>query len=97
MSFKKIQIINPQDIGVPEEGHVYFGRGDDGYWEKKSNGNIWYINTGNTSGSGTSGSSGVSGEFYGTHGTSGSSGLTGTSGTSGTNGTSGRDGNTSTS
>lgn len=95
MSFKKIQIINADDIGNPETGHIYLGRDNFGLWEKKSDGFWHYISTGST-GTGSSGTSGVDGIFYGTNGTAGSSGTSGTS-SFGSSGTSGRDGNTSTS
>ena len=95
MSFKKLQIINPNDIGSPEDGHIYLGRDSKGLWEKYSTGAWLYITTGTTTGSGTSGISGSSGKdgadgsFYGSSGSSGSDGLTGTSGTSGSSGRTG--------
>ena len=98
MSFKKFQLINPNSIGSPEDGHVYLGRDEIGLWEKYSNGEWVYVITGSTTGAGTSGSSGVNGidgEFLGssgTSGTSGSSGSNGTSGSSGKTGTSGTSG-----
>jgi len=97
MSFSKIQLINPWDIGCPEYGFIYFGRNGSGYWEKKNDCEWYYLifsDTGSTSGS-TSGSSGVDGWFYGSSGrsgTSGTSGKNGISGTSGNDGTSGIDG-----
>lgn len=103
MSFKKIQLINPWDIGCPESGHIYFGRNDIGLWEKYSNCEWVYIITGGTTGAGTSGtsggagSSGVDGTFYGTSGSSGSNGLPGGNGTSGSSGRSGQDGTSGTS
>jgi len=98
VSFKKFQLINPNSIGSPEDGHVYLGRDEIGLWEKYSNGEWVYVITGSTTGAGTSGSSGVNGidgEFLGssgTSGTSGSSGSNGTSGSSGKTGTSGTSG-----
>ena len=85
MSFKKIQLINPWDIGCPDTGHIYFGRDHVGLWEKFEDCSWHYITTGSTSGytmgtSGSSGKDGLDGSFMGSSGTSGSSGLTGTSG-----------------
>jgi hypothetical protein len=108
VSFKKLQIISPQNIGSPEDGHIYLGRDEIGLWEKYSNGDWVYVITGGTTGAGTSGtsgaagSSGVDGTFFGTSGSSGkdgSSGITGSSGTSGIgiSGTSGTSGLTGTS
>ena len=98
MSFKKLQIISPLDIGNPEEGHIYFGRDNLGLWEKYPNGASVYVITGGTTGAGTSGSSGkagssgVDGGFYGSSGSSGNNGFNGSSGTSGSSGKSGTDG-----
>jgi hypothetical protein len=103
VSFRKFQIISPQDIGCPEDGHVYLGRDNVGFWEKYSNCEWVYIITGSTTGSGTSGtsgspgSSGLNGEFLGSSGSSGEPGLVGSSGTSGSSGKSGTDGTVGTS
>ena len=99
MSFKKIQLIDPNTIGCPESGHIYFGRDDKGLWEKYSDCGVNYITTGSTSGSGTNGTSGSSGRdgVDGINlGTSGTSGKNGTSGVSGTSGTSGKEGTSGT-
>jgi len=98
MSFKKLQLIRPQDIGCPEEGHIYLGRDEVGLWEKYPNCEWLYIVTGVTTGAGTSGTAGSSGsdgadgEWVGSSGSSGRDGSSGISGTSGSSGKSGKDG-----
>jgi len=102
MSFKKIQLISPLNIGNPEDGYIYFGRDDFGLWEKYSNGYYSYITTGTTASgtagtAGSSGKDGIDGSFMGSSGTSGTSGLTGTSGISGSSGKDGKSGTSGTS
>jgi hypothetical protein len=103
MSFKKLQLISPNDIGCPDDGHIYLGRDSVGLWEKYSNCEWVYIVTGGTTGAGTSGSSGSDGTsgkdgiFFGSSGASGDNGSSGTDGTSGTSGKNGNDGTSGTS
>ena len=109
MSFKKIQIIDPNTISAPEPGNIYLGQDSIGLWEMDETGKWWYIGigTGNTvinnynyydgvtgGTSGTSGSSGKDGS--GSSGTSGGFGSSGTSGI-GSSGTSGYGGTSGTS
>ena len=94
MSFKKIQIIDPNTISAPEQGNIYLGYDGIGTWEMDDTGKWWYIGigTGNTTinvtnnyfGDGTAGTSGASGSS-GKNG-SGSSGTSGGVGSSGTSG-----------
>lgn len=100
MSFKKIELIKPEDIGRPESGYAYFGRDSQGYWDKIDSGEITRLGIEGSFGlgagsSGTSGKDGVDGEFLGSSGTSGndgSSGVNGAHGSSGRTGTHGTSG-----
>lgn len=97
MSFKKIQLIDPNNIGNPDAGHIYFGRDEIGLWEKYPNGYFVHITTGITTGgssgvSGRDGTDGINGTFYGSSGTDGADGIYGSSGRSGSSGKSGVDG-----
>ena len=97
MSFKKIQIIDPQTINNPEQGYIYLGQDTIGLWEKNEYGQIIYIQSGITNviyvtGSTSSGTSGFSGSS-GLSGSSGKDGISGSSGKGGATGTSGTSGN----
>jgi len=59
MSFKKIKVITPENVRVPENGYVYLGYGysttyeDTAPWIKKSDGSIILISGGTGGGGGT--------------------------------------------
>jgi len=43
MSYIKIEKIVKETVETPEEGHVYFGYDDGGFWKKDDNGSVSYI------------------------------------------------------